>query len=124
VAVPKRKMSRSNTRHRRSQWKATATTLTTTVEGGQTVYSRPHMAKVVVGSDGSVKPKGTVTVVVKGPNGYKTTVTVDYTGQPLNLKLGRVFRTGEYTVKASFEGTANGTFDSSTGRDTFTVKRK
>jgi len=53
VAVPKRKMSRSNTRHRRSQWKATATTLTTTVEGGLTVYSRPHMAKVVVGSDGT-----------------------------------------------------------------------
>ena len=52
MAVPKRKMSRSNTRHRRSQWKATATTLTATVEGGQTVYSRPHMAKVVVGSDG------------------------------------------------------------------------
>ncbi|MEO6472414.1 MAG: 50S ribosomal protein L32 [Aeromicrobium sp.] len=24
MAVPKRKMSRSNTRHRRSQWKATA----------------------------------------------------------------------------------------------------
>ncbi|WP_243792682.1 50S ribosomal protein L32 [Saccharopolyspora gloriosae] len=27
MAVPKRKMSRSNTRHRRSQWKATAPTL-------------------------------------------------------------------------------------------------
>jgi len=29
VAVPKRKMSRSNTHARRSQWKATAATLTT-----------------------------------------------------------------------------------------------
>lgn len=29
MAVPKRKMSRSNTRARRSQWKATATTLST-----------------------------------------------------------------------------------------------
>jgi len=28
VAVPKRKMSRSNTRHRRSQWKTTPVTLT------------------------------------------------------------------------------------------------
>jgi large subunit ribosomal protein L32 len=28
VAVPKRKMSRSNTRSRRSQWKTTAATLT------------------------------------------------------------------------------------------------
>ncbi|OIV36710.1 50S ribosomal protein L32 [Mangrovactinospora gilvigrisea] len=27
MAVPKRKMSRSNTRHRRSQWKATAPAL-------------------------------------------------------------------------------------------------
>jgi large subunit ribosomal protein L32 len=29
VAVPKRKMSRSNTRSRRAQWKATAAPLTT-----------------------------------------------------------------------------------------------
>ena len=29
MAVPKRKVSRSNTRHRRSQWKATPATLTT-----------------------------------------------------------------------------------------------
>ncbi|AEI11685.1 50S ribosomal protein L32 [Cellulomonas gilvus] len=29
MAVPKRKMSRSNTRARRSQWKTTATTLST-----------------------------------------------------------------------------------------------
>jgi large subunit ribosomal protein L32 len=28
VAVPKRKVSRSNTRHRRSQWKTTPATLT------------------------------------------------------------------------------------------------
>ena len=47
MAVPKRKMSRSNTRSRRSQWKATATTLTTRVEGGQVTYSRPHQARVV-----------------------------------------------------------------------------
>lgn len=29
MAVPKRRMSRSNTRHRRSQWKATAPNLVT-----------------------------------------------------------------------------------------------
>ena len=34
MAVPKRRMSRSNTRHRRSQWKATAPDLVPiTVEG-------------------------------------------------------------------------------------------
>jgi large subunit ribosomal protein L32 len=53
VAVPKRKMSRSNTRHRRSQWKAQETTLATTVENGSTVRFRPHTARVVTGSDGT-----------------------------------------------------------------------
>ncbi|MEV0479398.1 50S ribosomal protein L32 [Streptomyces sp. NPDC050508] len=34
MAVPKRKMSRSNTRHRRAQWKATAPALVpVTVDG-------------------------------------------------------------------------------------------
>ena len=53
MAVPKRKMSRSNTRARRSQWKAAATTLTTRVEGGQVVYARPHQARVVTDSAGT-----------------------------------------------------------------------
>ncbi|HEX2808985.1 MAG TPA: 50S ribosomal protein L32 [Kineosporiaceae bacterium] len=53
MAVPKRKMSRSNTRSRRSQWKATATTLTASVEGGQITYSRPHQARVVTDSAGT-----------------------------------------------------------------------
>lgn len=34
MAVPKRKMSRSNTRHRRSAWKATATPLVPIVING------------------------------------------------------------------------------------------
>lgn len=53
MAVPKRRMSRSNTRSRRSQWKATATTLTATVEGGQIAYARPHQARVVTDSVGT-----------------------------------------------------------------------
>ena len=53
MAVPKRKMSRSNTRHRRSQWKTTPTTLTATVEGGQEVLARPHHARVVTDSNGT-----------------------------------------------------------------------
>ena len=53
MAVPKRKMSRSNTRSRRSQWKATATTLTAAVQGGQVTYSRPHQARVVTDSSGT-----------------------------------------------------------------------
>ncbi|MCW2605975.1 MAG: ribosomal protein [Frankiales bacterium] len=39
MAVPKRKMSRSNTRSRRSQWKTTLPVLTTCDRGHTT---RPH----------------------------------------------------------------------------------
>jgi large subunit ribosomal protein L32 len=35
MAVPKRKLSRSNTRHRRSSWKAIPTDLVPVVVGGQ-----------------------------------------------------------------------------------------
>ncbi len=42
MAVPKRKMSRSNTRARRSQWKTTATALTTCPQCK--ANKQPHMA--------------------------------------------------------------------------------
>jgi len=53
MAVPKRKMSRSNTRARRSQWKAQLPTLVKSVENGKVTYSLPHRAKVVEDSQGS-----------------------------------------------------------------------
>ena len=53
MAVPKRKMSRSNTRHRRSAWKAELPTLVKSVENGKTVYSLPHRARVVEDSAGT-----------------------------------------------------------------------
>ncbi|WP_028245066.1 50S ribosomal protein L32 [Pseudoclavibacter soli] len=53
MAVPKRKLSRSNTRSRRSQWKAEVPTLVKTVENGKVVYSLPHRAKVVEDSAGT-----------------------------------------------------------------------
>lgn len=53
MAVPKRKMSRSNTRHRRSNWKAQATALVRKVRRGETVYSRSHHAEVVTDSNGT-----------------------------------------------------------------------
>ena len=46
-------MSRSNTRHRRSQWKANAPKLVKTVENGKVSYSLPHQAKVVSDSAGT-----------------------------------------------------------------------
>ena len=53
MPVPKRKQSRSNTRSRRSQWKAEVPPLVKTVENGKTVYSLPHRAKVVEDSAGT-----------------------------------------------------------------------
>lgn len=50
---PKRKVSRSNTRSRRAQWKAEAPTLVKSIENGKVVYSRPHQAKVVTDSQGT-----------------------------------------------------------------------
>ena len=53
MAVPKRKKSRSNTRSRRSQWKAVTPQLVKTVEGEKTNYSLPHKAKIVEDSSGN-----------------------------------------------------------------------
>ena len=44
MAVPKRKMSRSNTRNRRSQWKAAAPTLVTCVNPTCRAKHLPHTA--------------------------------------------------------------------------------
>jgi large subunit ribosomal protein L32 len=44
VAVPKRKMSRSNTRSRRAQWKATAPTLVTCSNRACRAVKPPHVA--------------------------------------------------------------------------------
>lgn len=53
MAVPKRKMSRSNTRSRRSQWKASAPSLVKTVENGRVSYRMPHQAHLVTDSAGT-----------------------------------------------------------------------
>ena len=44
MAVPKRKMSRSNTRHRRSQWKASVPTLVTCENPACREKHLPHVA--------------------------------------------------------------------------------
>ena len=53
MAVPKRKMSRGNTRARRSQWKGSVRHLVKTVENGGVTYSLPHQAKVVTDAAGN-----------------------------------------------------------------------
>jgi large subunit ribosomal protein L32 len=47
MAVPKRKLSRSNTRHRRSQWKAQMTELVPVRVGGRQVRVPRRLAKAV-----------------------------------------------------------------------------
>ena len=53
VAVPKRKMSRSNTRHRRSQWKAVAPTLVTCANPACGAKHLPHRACGTCGQYGA-----------------------------------------------------------------------
>ena len=53
MAVPKRKLSRSNTRHRRSQWKAKLPQINRSVENGQVVWSVSHRARVVTDAAGT-----------------------------------------------------------------------
>ncbi|MEV1090956.1 50S ribosomal protein L32 [Streptomyces microflavus] len=56
MAVPKRKMSRSNTRHRRAQWKATTLQLVpVTIEG--TVHQVPQRL-VKAYERGLLRPEG------------------------------------------------------------------
>ncbi|MBU6144187.1 MAG: ribosomal protein [Actinomycetota bacterium] len=55
MPVPKRRMSRSNTRHRRSAWVANNTQLVKSVVNGKTVYSLPHRARAVEDSNGDVQ---------------------------------------------------------------------
>ena len=53
MPVPKRRLSRANSRARRSQWKAEPVALVKTIENGKTVYSLPHRAKLVEDSAGN-----------------------------------------------------------------------
>ncbi|MFE6511062.1 50S ribosomal protein L32 [Nocardioides sp. NPDC057767] len=47
MAVPKRKMSRSNTRHRRSSWKATPVALVPVTVDGQTYVVPRRLVRAV-----------------------------------------------------------------------------
>lgn len=55
MAVPKRKMSRSNTRHRRSQWK---TTVVNTVVCANPACREPHLQHTACPACGQYGPKG------------------------------------------------------------------
>ncbi|WP_370288114.1 50S ribosomal protein L32 [Nocardioides sp.] len=54
MAVPKRRLSRSNTRHRRSAWKATVPALVPVVVDGRTHRVPRHLVRAV--QEGLVDP--------------------------------------------------------------------
>lgn len=53
MAVPKRRMSRSNTRHRRSQWKASLPQIQKKVVNGRDTWVVAHRAHTVTDSQGN-----------------------------------------------------------------------
>jgi len=53
MAVPKRRMSRSNTRSRRSVWKAQMPQVQKKVVNGRVTWVVPHRAQVVEDSQGN-----------------------------------------------------------------------
>ncbi len=53
MAVPKRKMSRSNTRHRRSQWKAQLPQVQKKTVNGRVTWVVAHRATEVTDSQGT-----------------------------------------------------------------------
>ncbi|GAA2631512.1 50S ribosomal protein L32 [Streptomyces axinellae] len=56
MAVPKRKMSRSNTRHRRAQWRASAPTLVPVTVEGSTYLVPQRLRKAY--ERGLLRPEG------------------------------------------------------------------
>ncbi|MBT2377854.1 50S ribosomal protein L32 [Streptomyces sp. ISL-111] len=56
MAVPKRKMSRSNTRHRRAQWKATTPQLVTVTIDGTAHQAPQRLVKTY--ERGPIRPEG------------------------------------------------------------------
>lgn len=53
MAVPKRRMSRSNTRSRRSAWKAQMPQVQKKIVNGRVTWVVPHRASVVTDSQGT-----------------------------------------------------------------------
>ncbi|MER7920811.1 MULTISPECIES: 50S ribosomal protein L32 [unclassified Streptomyces] len=56
MAVPKRRMSRSNTRHRRAQWRASVPSLVPVTVGGRTHLVPQHLRKAY--ERGLLRPEG------------------------------------------------------------------
>ena len=79
--------------------------------------------KVKVDVNGDLEPSGVVTVVVKGPGGFKKTIKVEVVkGKAVNVDLGKLKRPGKYKVTTKFKGDDG--YRNSTATTTITVKKK
>jgi len=81
---------------------------------------KPAKVRVAVKTRGNIKPKGTVTITIKG-KGVNKTIRKAYNGKTLNLNLGKLRKAGKYKVTVTFKG-AQGFKDSKT-TTTITVKK-
>lgn len=85
--------------------------------------SKPKPIKVDVKvRGGNIAPKGTVTVVIKGPGGFSKTFKVAYNGKAVNVSLPKLKKAGTYKVSITFKG-GEGFRDSKT-TTTIKVKKK
>lgn len=76
---------------------------------------------VNVKSQGGVKPKGTVTVIYKGPGGFSKTVTAKVVNGKVVVSGPKLTKPGKYKVSVSFKGD---NVRDSKGSYTITVKKK
>ncbi|GAA4708330.1 Ig-like domain repeat protein [Nocardioides conyzicola] len=83
---------------------------------------KPAKVKVTVSTRGNVKARGTVTVKVTGPGGYKKTIKVHYSGKAVSINLGKLNKPGKYKIAVTFDG-GDG-FKDSKSTSTITVKKK
>lgn len=88
-----------------------------TVEKGQSAQ-----IAVRVGTRGSGRPAGRVTITVKGP-GFAKSVSRAYGGAPVEMSTGRLKKVGTYKVTATFSG-GRSVFKDSKDTATFKVVKK
>jgi multidrug efflux pump subunit AcrA (membrane-fusion protein) len=106
---------------RPSQYVECPATTTSTAGTPKTVKAgKAAKVKVTVKARGNIKPKGKVTVSVKGPS-FKKVLRSNYNGRSLSLNIGKLKKPGKYKVTVAFIGDNT---KNSAGRATITVKKK
>lgn len=87
--------------------KYTECTVTKTkATGAKTVKAGKKPKTVIkVQAQGGVVPKGTITITITGPGGFKKTMTVKYNGKTISSVGPALKKKGTYKVTVEFKGT-------------------